>query len=249
MIVYNNSIYKTGVVWLDEVDDLDVTGVDIIKHNKSLKILPYPLQTSHTIKINMLADEVGISAGFNKNTRYEIRRAESDGLNCLWLAQPNAADIAAFTSFYDEFAIAKGLAVLNPGELLRYADAGKLALSHAQKNGECLVWHAYFMGFTTAVLLHSASLFRKEESTEIRQVIGRANRWLHWQDMLRIKANGIEVYDLGGWYSGETDTVLLQINKFKEGFGGEIVCEYSGFTAKTFIGTLVIIFKKLFGII
>jgi hypothetical protein len=41
--------------------------------------------------------------------------------------------------------------------------------------------------------------------------------------MLRFKAAGISVYDLGGWYEGDTDRAKLDINRFKEGFGGSIV--------------------------
>jgi lipid II:glycine glycyltransferase (peptidoglycan interpeptide bridge formation enzyme) len=46
--------------------------------------------------------------------------------------------------------------------------------------------------------------------------------------MLAYRNQGIEKFDLGGWYNGTTDQARLGINKFKEGFGGKVVCEYEG---------------------
>ena len=73
------------------------------------------------------------------------------------------------------------------------------------------------------MLFYSASLFRELDNSAIRNRIGRANRLLHWQDMLHFKAGGISVYDFGGWYAGDSDLERLRINKFKEEFGGQIV--------------------------
>jgi lipid II:glycine glycyltransferase (peptidoglycan interpeptide bridge formation enzyme) len=75
-------------------------------------------------------------------------------------------------------------------------------------------------------LFYSASLFRKVDSSTVRNKIGRANRYLHWQDMQRFKSEGISTYDFGGWYQGESDQQRLSINKFKEEFGGQIVKNY-----------------------
>ena len=46
--------------------------------------------------------------------------------------------------------------------------------------------------------------------------------------MLYYREHGLGIYDLGGWYNGTTDLGRLGINKFKEGFGGNVVCEYEG---------------------
>jgi len=34
------------------------------------------------------------------------------------------------------------------------------------------------------------------------------------------------MYDFGGWYSGNTDPEMLNINRFKEEFGGKVVKVY-----------------------
>ena len=37
----------------------------------------------------------------------------------------------------------------------------------------------------------------------------------------------MKFFDFGGWYPGNTNHQLLEINRFKEGFGGKIVREYN----------------------
>lgn len=93
-------------------------------------------------------------------------------------------------------------------------------------DGTVLVWHAYYVGQSRARLLHSASLFREASDSAFRTLVGRANRYQHWRDMLKLKADGLTTYDMGGWYAGSEDEAKLSINKFKEGFGGETVVEY-----------------------
>jgi lipid II:glycine glycyltransferase (peptidoglycan interpeptide bridge formation enzyme) len=58
-------------------------------------------------------------------------------------------------------------------------------------------------------------------------MLGRANRYHHWEDMLRFKKSGISVYDFGGWYVGDTDQEKLRINDFKNKFGGQIVKNFN----------------------
>ena len=59
-----------------------------------------------------------------------------------------------------------------------------------------------------------------------RNLIGRANRYLIWNDLLRYKDQGLKWFDFGGWYEGTTDPALLRINEFKKGFGGQVMREY-----------------------
>ena len=59
--------------------------------------------------------------------------------------------------------------------------------------------------------------------------MGRANRLLHWGDMLRFRELGVATYDLGGWYTEHRDEALLKINSFKEEFGGSVVHEWDAY--------------------
>jgi hypothetical protein len=75
-------------------------------------------------------------------------------------------------------------------------------------------------------LIRSASLFR-ETGHEERQKIGRANRLLHFHDILLFQQEGLGLYDLGGYYPDKAplNAELKRINEFKESFGGQLKSE------------------------
>jgi hypothetical protein len=58
--------------------------------------------------------------------------------------------------------------------------------------------------------------------------------------MLRFRDEGLTIYDFGGWYPGKEDIELLRINRFKEGFGGRLACEYNGDLALTWRGDMAL---------
>ena len=94
-----------------------------------------------------------------------------------------------------------------------------------------LRWHGAGVALLRLVpswarLVHSASWFRAADKAQ-QAVNSRANRYLHWMDMLRLRELGFASYDLGGWYSGQEDVEKLNINRFKEGFGGRVVPQYN----------------------
>jgi len=100
--------------------------------------------------------------------------------------------------------------------------------SRALYGGATVVWHVHAVTQEKATLLHSASHFRQLDDNEARAVVGRANRLLHWRDMLFFKAEGKSVYDFGGWYASTENVELLRINQFKEGFGGVRTDQFNG---------------------
>ena len=130
-----------------------------------------------------------------------------------------------FRAFYDAFARQKSLEPADHKWLVAACRARQLALSSASLNGEALVWHAHVMFGNTAGLLYSGSYFRNRDN-EYRALVGRANRWLHWRDMLRFKEMGIKRYDWGGMFEDESVPERAGINSFKRDFGGQQVRTY-----------------------
>jgi lipid II:glycine glycyltransferase (peptidoglycan interpeptide bridge formation enzyme) len=88
-----------------------------------------------------------------------------------------------------------------------------------------LVMHAYLCDkdSKTVRLLHSS----RNLSFEDNKLIGYANKFLHFQDMLFFKKEGYAFYDFGGIDRDSTNPVILGINRFKEGFGGMLKREYN----------------------
>jgi hypothetical protein len=70
--------------------------------------------------------------------------------------------------------------------------------------------------------------------------MGRANRFGTWRDLLRFQSEGVELYDMGGWYEGKSDIQKLQINEFKRGFGGHLLQEFHCVRAATVKGALAL---------
>jgi hypothetical protein len=174
-----------------------------------------------------------------KGCRYKVRRAaERDALTYECANAVERPDLLArFGPLYDEFARRKRVPAPTSAWLSLMAATGNLYLSRvSDAAGRDLVWHTHYLSGGRATLLHSAPT--PDAALEGRSLTGRANRFQHWQDILRFKRDGATLYDLGGWYSGETDAQRLGINLFKEEFGGRVVRNYIDERAHTFKGRL-----------
>ena len=182
----------------------------------------------YTILLDLNPDTRQLLSGMGRDTRYEIRRAaDKDQLTYDCRNGKDEDAFQQFCDYYDDFAMRKGQPGINRSWLSLLAAAGALTMSRVtDEAGETLVWHVYHRSNERATLFYSASLFRKFADSVMRNKIGRANRWQHWQDILKFKSEGVSTYDFGGWYQGDQDQERLRINKFKEEFGGEIVKNY-----------------------
>lgn len=246
MVSYRKHGLRMAELWLDTPVDKP-RGCDLLVLHQYSRLpreaFSWPFCT---LTINLHASEAQLQEGLNRDTRYKVRRAASkDGVACV--DEPATEAVCdAFRQFYDAFAAAKGLALLSPEELSARARGGTLRFSRALWQGETVVWHVHAVTADKASLLHSASQFRQLDDNDARAVIGRANRLLHWHDMLALKAAGVAVYDFGGWYAGDQDQDLLRINQFKEGFGGQRTEQFNGGIALTWRGWVYLTLRRYF---
>lgn len=198
-------------------------------------------QVFHTIHIDLSQTPEEIFSRMNSSTRNEVRRAEREGVRSESSTQPGDDWLAAFLAFFEEFAAMKGLPAPNRDRIAGMRDGGILDLSRAlDAEGNVVVWHCQYGAQARIRLLHSASLFRASTDKARASYIARANRFLHFRDMLRFRESGYAVYDFGGWYAGQTDTDKLRINSFKEGFGGQVVQVFNADRGLTMKGTLAL---------
>jgi hypothetical protein len=214
-----------GEVWFDEEPQRDA-GVDIVLYRQreapvaGARVAPFLSMIT-----DLRASEDEIFGDFGKDCRYKIRRADSkDGLRMEFSERPEGI-LEEFGAFYDAFARQKSFAPCDRKWLAAARAAGCLALSAASRGGEALVRHAYFTDGKVAWLQYTASCFRGQTS-DYRALVGRANRWLHWQDMLRFRSMGLRRYDWGGLFEDESAAESEGINRFKRDFGGEPVRTY-----------------------
>jgi hypothetical protein len=222
--------------------------VDIIRYQsrpeKVNGTISYPFST---ILIDLNQEPDALLAQMSKTTRNEIRRGAKDDLTQEFSERPDHAWIADFFEFYMEFARLKGLPGINQERILGMSESQALMLSRIKAaDGTILVWHCYVHANGWTRLVHSASLFRSSDKTQ-QAINSRANRYLHWLDMLRFRETGFSTYDLGGWYSGQDDIEKLNINRFKEGFGGRVAPQYNTDRGVTLKGILAIRIRHVAG--
>lgn len=213
-------------VWFDEPEE--VNNADILYYLHSTNpVKECECNEFYSIILDLTKDHDQLWESISKNTRYKIRRTEKEQYIYDW--DTNNLDIfKEFADFYEQFAFQKGLPKLQRSQLINLMNTGNLDISWIKsQSGERLVWHIYYRTKIRSFLLYSASMFRSSTDTSYRNMIGRVNRYHHWQDIVRFKNLGISVYDFGGWYAGNTDQEKLGINKFKEEFGGEFIKNFN----------------------
>lgn len=214
-------------LWFDEQLPSQFSP-DIIRYRQALT-LKEGASDFYTLVTDLRPGIEVLTARLNSDSRYKIRRAqEKDSLTMnIWDGDP--AFLNSFVTYYAAFATQKGLDKPDPRYLDLLSSAGRLDVSRVvTADGEPLVYHAYYKHADRVRLLYSASQFRSSSDSGFRALVGRANRWLHWQDLLRFKADGRVWYDWGGWYEGKDDPDRLSINQFKESFGGEVLQTFNG---------------------
>lgn len=197
-----------------------------------------------TLITDLCETEDEIKQHFSKNCRYYVNRAAREPVSVSMSCGKEISDeeIAEFLDFFDAFWKSKG-SLLNGKENLRqelqtYRDMGALSITAAYVNGEKAVYHTHIVDDKVVRLLHSASLYRLQEDNDgkTKNVIGIANRFLHYEEMKYFKNQGKITYDWGGAGKGED---VIHITEFKESFGGTPVKYYdfeqvNGILAKTF---------------
>jgi hypothetical protein len=200
----------------------------------------YPVKTQ-LIDLNDHKDT--LFSAMSSNTRYKIKRAEREGLLPSIIPQPTTADLSAYATFFDEFASQKGLPACNLKKMQALGSVDGILLSSISRpTGELLASHAYVKDTETGRLrlLYSASHFRAAADSSERNLIGRANRLLHWHEMYSFKDLGFQHYDLGGIPIDDSDAEKNAIARFKREFGGREITEFSGFIPGTALGKLAL---------
>ncbi len=225
-----------GEIWFDEEPEAPLPDILICRQRSQ----PWPsaqCEDFYTLLLDLTQDEDTLFNAFGKDNRYKIRRAATKDIGTsAFLDKPSGA-LDAFCQFYDEFATAKGVGQVYRKWLDQAACAGKLILTRAGQGSDVRVWHAYVVSGSRARLLYSASLFREQDKI-LQALIGRLNRWLHWQDILEFKRRGVRIYDFGGLFSDESSAAAAGINRFKEEFGGVRSLNYDCTAALTWKGRM-----------
>jgi len=225
MIRVKSRALRYAEVWSGQPEA--VSDVDVVYRFRAADSTGSVLARRYcTILVDLRKSEDEIFADFRRPTRAQIRRAEKeDRLRVEMIRHPSKAQLEEFASFYSEFAKQKGLAPVSADYLENHRSSDAILLTRVATDDNALVYHLYVLDGTRAVLYRSASRYR-HRNHDYQSLVGRANRLLTWRGMVYLKGQGFYLYDLCGWYEGSEDRELMNVNQFKEGFGGAKAVEY-----------------------
>jgi hypothetical protein len=227
-LIYRSRFLTREEVWFDNDPD-DTRLVDwILYHQRSRPVPRSRAKYFHTYVIDLTQSCEQLQARLSEDTAYKIRRArDRDKIICENQDPRDPKVISHFEQVYNQFAATKRLAPLDRARTESMAAAGVLDMSVAKDpQGNVLVYHANYRDPRRATGLELPSQHRKFSDSKARNLIGRANRYLTWSEILRYKEKGLKCFDFGGWYHGN-DPDMLRVNDFKKGFGGQVVREYN----------------------
>lgn len=248
MIEYKTRFKRCLELWFDAPEppgDFDV----VVRYRSPRPGTRGTTTNFYTLQLDLSKSWDELFAGFDRNTRAQIKKSASlDELSIEFFDKPTKTDLDEFMDFYDQFAESKQLPPLYRARIHGHRDSGCLSLTRVMNEGKALTWHANVQYGSHVGMMFSASHFRSEDSPEMRKMIGRANRRLHWEELQHYKAQGCMVYDFGGWYEGTTDKQRLLINQFKEGFGGTQVLAYTSEEQRTALAKVISLGNRLRGL-
>ena len=223
-ITYRNHGLRITDVWFPD-DSWKFIKTDILRTHGIEDVTEIPkecVSLQHTLVTDLRQSEEELRNGItSKNFKYEIRRCEKDGVEIRYYTSTDhkseAVLLEEFKQCYDKMFEDKGKEVsLNLKALRRCILADAMTMSVVYYNNQPIVFHSYVQSLDSVRFFHSCSTFREEK--ELAQLIGRANKRLHWEDWLHFKAIGIQFYDWGGVFAFDSED---GIDKFKRTFCGK----------------------------
>ncbi|MBQ7203713.1 MAG: hypothetical protein IJS03_06840 [Eubacterium sp.] len=186
--------------------------------------------TEYTLISDLTENEDDLWCAIHKKTRYEIRRAERYDIQFVYydsndIINGSEFNFADFSKMYEKMFESKDLPrLLDKNEFYGLINARGGTITAAIHNEKALVYHFYINDNEHTKLTISCSELWTADSQIDKNMIGYANKWLHWKDFLYFKEIGVESYDWGGVTWNEEDQGKLEgINKFKASFGGKPV--------------------------
>lgn len=194
------------------------------------------LQEFYTLLVDLRQPEETLWKNIYHRTRTEIgsfiTNQSYDYQLKMHLTEP---ELTQFTRLFNRFSKHKGIRAAEAFRLRAYNRAGLLAVSFIRQSNEYICINFYRVNQQRASNIYSFHRGHELNKLFNSTHIGRAHRALHWLDMLEFKQAGIGTYDLCGWYAGNSDRALLNINAFKEQFSQNKVKEYSGVIYRSFL--------------
>ena len=177
---------------------------------------PMHLHAEHTIIVDLTQSEADLLAGMRRQTRYEVRRAEKQGIMVEKLSSE---------AIYREFQAVQAETAKRQGFIP--PDLETLLAERAAFGEKAWIYRAVLDGLPVAYGLilvcgREAEYF-EAASTDLNRKHPGSTAIL-WQAMRDLKAMGLERFNLWGIApEGQPEHRYAGVTTFKKGFGGEVV--------------------------
>ncbi len=203
---------------------------------------PFLSKSQFTLTTNLLGNEGDLFKNVKKGCRYDIRRAEAEGVSVDLFDCAGKTFIPVLNEFrhtYNMMFKTKNMKNRFNIKLIKAAMKSGHCVVFVAKNSykshPLFVFHAYLVDDRNAMLLYSTSNIWRISDKDAVAFIGRMNKHLHWKAMLHFKNNGYDNYEWGGISDPEHPN---GIDKFKMEFGGR-VCSFDNYIiSNTALGNL-----------
>lgn len=231
---------KREYFFADELKFLDAFRLSHYKYVSGNPSCPlFYKEKIHTIYVDLTQDDETIFSNIEKNIRREINFCINNHFDFEIVETRER-----FISFFNDFAILKKIRPVNR----KFIDAtsGCSLITAVNYQGQTLAMHY-------CLIDKDKKLARGIYSANIRldtqldpSLIGRANKFLFYKDLLYLKQLGINIYDFGGYSMDTKNKDLSGINSFKKRFGGKIEELHNIMSLPfLFVNNLIQIGKKL----
>jgi hypothetical protein len=197
----------------------------------------------HTLLIDLNKTEKDIWDAIYHRTQTEINSfiKNTDYTHEL-ITDLSPENLKTFIRYYNNFAQAKKIRRAEKQRLAAYNKASLLFVSYIKYKKDFVCINFYRVNTNRAANIHSFSFHDSSTDQLSKSFLGKARRALHWLDILEFKKMNVRYYDFCGWYNGNDNPELLNINHFKEQFTSSKIVEYSGVIYKN---PLLNILKKI----
>ncbi len=195
-----------------------------------------------TILIDLTEPEETLLAAVVANTRKALRQAVREGVT-VQSVMPLTEDMwnAFFVAYWKLWHRKRKAGALGIGQIRDLIAQGLFELTVSRSaEGHILSWHAYVRTAERVRLHTTISDMDRSRDSKWNNMVGRAHRLHHWQDMLRFKAEGAKIYDFGGVYRGTDDQEQINIARFKQAFGGRFADTYDAVVPLSLKGRLAL---------
>jgi len=208
--------------WFEENFNNCILSFKIIRDSrKNINNFFCKKQIKYTLITDLTLKEEEIFKQFKSNYRNEIRKVNKIE---NFKVELNSINIEEFVEFYNKFlAKPKNLSFMSERRLSKFKE--NIVFLVGKLDNQITNIQVYIKDEDKKIvrLLHSVNLIHLEKVAEKRKNIGFINKYLHWYAIKLFKNKQYNIFDWGGYGNDKSNRELVGIDKFKKGFGGEII--------------------------